>query len=169
MSSILEPFITAAPEFVLRMFAMDCAERLFWRERMRSCEPSELCWKTLKQMRQHQTQPEAGADLTSLRESTFEQYIDAEGTHTGGIRGCLRSQHRACHRAAWAIVMEDPTNAARIAAQALQNMGPDDELHWALGRLTWLKGTHQWAGDRLAFLLPEGEIETPEPLHIRRR
>lgn len=159
---MLKTFLEASPAFVLRMFACDCAERLFWRERMRGNEPNADCWLALECVR---TGQKVKPDLDEQAKRSFEALSHYSSYDYGDER--QRPQHRACHRAAWALTMSDPQHAAQLAASALQALGEEHEQQWALARISWLGATYQWAGERMAFLLPEGEIDTPTPIQIR--
>lgn len=148
----LDGLVPDAPETVLYIFACDCAQRALLRERAAGIEPDERLWKALALRRRWIGGEESEEALDAAKDAIWELPMTI------------------ARRAVSSALRHPPRNAARSAAWDVargtgSSTGFERERLWQVARLRWLLDVYAFAGDRLPWLLRDGQLPIPE--HVR--
>ena len=147
------------PEFVLHVFACDCAQRTFLREEREGRTPHEELKKALQLKREWLmggVKEEALVQQAAKALDLCRLFLFSTGTaaEISFFAAQPKAQDAALKAAMTSLryVRESPT---------LPRDERMKEIHWQRHRLAWLLDIHEWAGGRLPFLLAEDALLSP--------
>lgn len=145
------------PDWLLHMFASDCAERAIWRSRKLGRSFPSLYSHAVSLKRRWLLGRIEADKMVEAQEKVRElPFRNNFALYTVVFYTCSDTIDGA---SVWSLIY----NSLRATPSSLKFR----ERQWCRDRLIWLLETYQWAGERMLFLVPQRKLITPAACAIK--